>query len=93
MATTDVRWRAHPTTSRSNHHRGTAGRSPKRAGPGGNLFGTLMHYSSGPAGVIYGSGYVKVSEWVRVAFIMSIILILIWTVVGGAWMALLGMWN
>ena len=59
----------------------------------GNLFGTLMHYSSGPAGVIYGSGYVKVHEWVRVAFIMSIILILIWTVVGGAWMALLGMWN
>lgn len=52
-----------------------------------------MHYSSGPAGVIYGSGYVKVHEWVRVAFIMSIILILIWTVVGGAWMALLGMWN
>ncbi len=59
----------------------------------GNLFGTLMHYSSGPAGVIYGSGYVKVNEWVRVAFIMSIILVLIWTVVGGAWMALLGMWN
>lgn len=59
----------------------------------GNLFGTLMHYSSGPAGVIYGSGYVKVNEWVRVAFIMSIILILIWTVVGGAWMSLLGMWN
>lgn len=57
----------------------------------GNLFGALSHYASGPAGVIYGSGYVKVGEWFRVAFIMSLALILVWGVLGTAWMGLLGL--
>lgn len=59
----------------------------------GNLFGALSHYASGPSGVIYGSGYVKVSEWFRVSFLMSIAIILIWTISGGLWMAALGMWE
>ena len=58
----------------------------------GNLFGAITHYASGPAGVTYGSGYVKTSEWFRVGFIMSVVLITIWVVAGGAWMKLLGMW-
>lgn len=58
----------------------------------GSLFGGLAHYSSGPAGVMYGSGYIKTSEWFRVGFAMSVVIIAIWTVVGGAWMKLLGIW-
>ncbi|MDI9893746.1 DASS family sodium-coupled anion symporter [Rhodococcus sp. IEGM 1381] len=58
----------------------------------GNLFGGLAHYSSGPAGVIFGSGFVKTSEWFRIGFVMSVVLIAIWTVIGGAWMKLLGIW-
>lgn len=58
----------------------------------GNLFGAINHYASGPAGVVYGSGYVPTSEWFRVGFVMSVVLIAIWSVVGGAWMKLLGMW-
>jgi DASS family divalent anion:Na+ symporter len=58
----------------------------------GSLFGGLAHYSSGPCGVIYGSGYVKPTEWFRVGFLMSIVIIAIWTVVGGGWMKLLGFW-
>ncbi|QAY72856.1 DASS family sodium-coupled anion symporter [Agromyces protaetiae] len=58
----------------------------------GNLFGALTHYASGPSAVIYGSGYVKVSEWFRYAFIMSIALIVIWTITGGLWMWVLGHW-
>jgi divalent anion:Na+ symporter, DASS family len=58
----------------------------------GSLFGGLAHYSSGPCGVIYGSGYVKTTEWFRVGSLMSIVIIAIWTVVGGAWMKLLGYW-
>lgn len=57
----------------------------------GNLFGGLMHYSSGPCGVVFGSGYVKTPEWFRVGLIMSVISIVIWGVVGMAWMGLLGM--
>ena len=56
----------------------------------GNLFGAITHYASGPSGVVYGSGYVKVSEWFKIAFIMSVAIIIIWTVVGSAWMWLLG---
>lgn len=58
----------------------------------GNLFGGLAHYSSGPAGVIFGSGFVKTSEWFRIGFVMSIVLIVIWTVIGGGWMKLIGIW-
>lgn len=58
----------------------------------GSLFGGLAHYSSGPAAVMYGSGYIKTSEWFRIGFVMSVVLIVIWTVVGGAWMKLIGVW-
>jgi DASS family divalent anion:Na+ symporter len=58
----------------------------------GNLFGGLSHYSSGPAGVVFGSGFVKTSEWFRIGFIMSLVLIGIWTVIGGGWMKLIGIW-
>ncbi|AFA74628.1 putative transporter, divalent anion:Na+ symporter (DASS) family [Gordonia polyisoprenivorans VH2] len=58
----------------------------------GSLFGGLAHYSSGPAGVMYGSGYITTSEWFRVGFIMSVVIIGIWTIVGGAWMKLIGIW-
>ncbi|SEN77983.1 DASS family sodium-coupled anion symporter [Cryobacterium luteum] len=58
----------------------------------GNLFGAITHYASGPAGVIYGSGYVKTSEWFRVGFIMSVVLIAIWTVSASLWMKVLGLW-
>ncbi|MDY6807968.1 MAG: anion permease [Actinomycetota bacterium] len=58
----------------------------------GSLFGGLAHYSSGPAGVMYGSGYIKTSEWFRVGFVMSVVIILIWTIIGGLWMRLIGAW-
>jgi divalent anion:Na+ symporter, DASS family len=58
----------------------------------GNLFGGLAHYSSGPAGVVYGSGYVKTAELFRVGFTISIVNIVIWTLVGGGWMKLIGIW-
>ena len=34
----------------------------------GNLFGGLAHYSSGPAGVVFSSGYVKTTELFRIGF-------------------------
>lgn len=58
----------------------------------GNLFGGLAHYSSGPAGVVFGSGYVKTAELFRIGFAISIVNIVIWTVIGGGWMKLIGIW-
>lgn len=56
----------------------------------GNLFGALTHYASGPCGVVAGSGYVTVPEWFRLAFVMSIPVLIIWIVIGGGWMRLIG---
>lgn len=57
-----------------------------------NLFATLTHYSSGPAPVLFGSGYVPLGNWWRNGFAMSVLLILIWTTIGGLWMKVLGLW-
>jgi len=32
-------------------------------------------------------------EWFRIAFIMSIPVLLIWTVISGAWMRVIGIWD
>ncbi|MFT8321120.1 MAG: anion permease [Bacillus sp. (in: firmicutes)] len=57
-----------------------------------NLFGCLTNYSSGPAPVFFGTGYVTQNKWWSLGFIISIIHIVIWFVVGGAWWKLLGLW-
>lgn len=57
----------------------------------GNLIGGLTHYASGPAGVVYGSGFVPAAEWFRVGFLASVVNLVVWTVAGGVWMYLLGM--
>ncbi|MFG1485720.1 anion permease [Halobacteriovorax sp. RZ-1] len=56
-----------------------------------NLFGSLTHYGSGPAPVFFGSGYVELSDWWKMGFFISIINILIWMIIGGAWWKLLGL--
>lgn len=59
----------------------------------GNLTGGLTHFASGPAGVIYGSGYVPTSEWFRVGFLASLVNVVIWGTIGVAWLRLVGLWN
>lgn len=59
----------------------------------GNLIGGLTHYASGPAGVVYGSGFVTSTEWFRVGFLASLVNIAVWTLVGVPWMLLVGAWG
>ena len=56
----------------------------------GNLFSSLTHYGSGPAPVLFGSGYVPLGTWWKLGAIASIINILIWPIVGGLWWKLIG---
>jgi DASS family divalent anion:Na+ symporter len=58
----------------------------------GNLFSSLTHYGSGPAPVLFGSGYVELAAWWKLGALASIINILIWLIVGGLWWKLLGLW-
>ncbi len=57
-----------------------------------NLFGCLTHYSSGPAPVFFSAGYVTQSKWWTLGLIISIVHLIVWLGVGGAWWKVLGLW-
>lgn len=57
-----------------------------------NLFSSMTHYGTGPAPVLFGAGYVDTATWWRVGFIISLVNIVIWLGVGGAWWKILGLW-
>lgn len=53
---------------------------------------TLTHYATGTSPVIFGSNYVTLGEWWRAGFLMSLVNLAVWVVVGGLWWKLLGYW-
>jgi DASS family divalent anion:Na+ symporter len=55
-----------------------------------SLFGSLTHFGSGPAPILYGANFVKIADWWKIGFAMSVLNILIWGLVGGLWWKLLG---
>ena len=57
-----------------------------------NLFGGLTHYGSGPAPILFGTGFATVAEWWKVGLICSLVNIGIWMIVGGLWWKVLGLW-
>ncbi|KDP22090.1 hypothetical protein JCGZ_25921 [Jatropha curcas] len=57
-----------------------------------NLMGGLTHYGIGSAPVFYGANYVPLSKWWGYGFLISIVNILIWLGVGGAWWKFIGLW-
>jgi len=57
-----------------------------------NLFSSMTHYGTGPAPVLFGSGYVDMVVWWRLGALISIVNIIIWMGAGGIWWKLLGLW-
>jgi divalent anion:Na+ symporter, DASS family len=57
-----------------------------------NLFSSLTHYGSGPAPVLFGSGYVELGTWWKLGALTGIINLMIWLIVGSLWWKLLGLW-
>jgi DASS family divalent anion:Na+ symporter len=57
-----------------------------------NLFSSTTHYGTGPAPVLFGAGYVEVTDWWRLGFIVSLLNLAVWMGVGGMWWRLLGLW-
>ncbi|MDR3624410.1 MAG: anion permease [Chlamydiales bacterium] len=57
-----------------------------------NLYGGLTHYGCGPAPILFGSGYVPISTWWKVGFIISVVNIIIWLGIGALWWKAIGMW-
>ena len=57
-----------------------------------NLFSSMTHYGTGPAPVLFGSGYVPLGTWWRLGFLVSVLNIVVWIFVGGLWWKILGIW-
>lgn len=57
-----------------------------------NLSMGLTQYSGGPGPALFGSGYNSTGQWWGVSFVVSIVSILIWLLLGGAWMKAIGYW-
>jgi DASS family divalent anion:Na+ symporter len=57
-----------------------------------SLFGGMTQYGSGPAPVLFGSGFVDVRTWWKLGLLSSVINIFIWGIVGGLWWKLIGLY-
>lgn len=56
----------------------------------GSFYGTLTHYGHGPAPVFFGSGFVDIKNWWTKGLITGVIMLVIYMVVGGLWMKVIG---
>ena len=59
---------------------------------GSSIMMTLTHYATGTSPIIFGSGYVTMASWWRVGFVMCVVELVIFAMIGGAWWKLLGYW-
>ena len=57
-----------------------------------NLFSSMTHYSTGPAPVLFGAGYVNVADWWKLGAVISVVNIIIWLGIGGCWWKIIGLW-
>jgi len=57
-----------------------------------NVNAALTHYGTGPAPIVFGTGYVSQPAWWRIGFILSLVHLCIWLPVGFLWWKLLGLW-
>lgn len=56
----------------------------------GNLLASTTHYSSGPAPILYGSGYITQKRWWTMNILLGFVYFIIWIGLGSLWMKLIG---
>lgn len=57
-----------------------------------NLFSSMTHYSTGPAPVLFGAGYVELADWWKLGAVISVVNIIIWLGIGGLWWKIINLW-
>lgn len=57
-----------------------------------SLCASITHYGTGSAPVLFGSGYVTMSEWWKWGFVVSIINLVVWGLGCAVWWKVLGYW-
>ncbi len=58
----------------------------------GVINASTTHYANGPASILATTGYVKQSEWWKMNFILGLIYMVIFGIVGTIWMKIIGIW-
>ena len=58
----------------------------------GNLNASTTHYASGPAPVLFGSGYVPQNKWWSLNLVLGVFYLVVWIGIGCLWMKVIGMW-
>lgn len=56
----------------------------------GNLMASTTHYSSGPAPILFGSGYITQKRWWTMNIVLGFVYFIIWIGLGSLWMKMLG---
>ena len=56
----------------------------------GNLMASTTHYSSGPAPLLFGSGYITQKRWWTMNIVLGFVYFIIWIGLGSLWMKVLG---
>jgi len=57
-----------------------------------SLNGGLTHYSTGPAPILFGAGYVDQTTWWKLGLAVSWIYLAVWLGIGPPYWKLLGLW-
>lgn len=52
----------------------------------------LTHYGLSSTPIFFGAGYLKTKDWWYIGLVTSVLYLLVWTFIGGAWWKLLGLW-
>lgn len=58
----------------------------------GAINASTTHYANGPASILATTGYIKQGEWWKFNFILGLVYLLIFGVIGTVWMKIIGMW-
>lgn len=58
----------------------------------GAINASTTHYANGPASILATTGYIKQGEWWKFNFILGLVYLLIFGVIGTVWMKMIGMW-
>lgn len=56
------------------------------------LMASTTHYANGPASILASTGYVTQGEWWKYNFILGLVYLVIFALVGPLWMHIIGMW-
>ncbi|MDW9427562.1 anion permease, partial [Yersinia enterocolitica] len=57
-----------------------------------NLYMATTHYSGGPAAILFGCNFIPLATWWKIGFLISLVVIPIWLIIGSVWWKVLGLW-